>query len=177
MITKRSPTLNRMRSLFPLPTRLGGLGIIESASLDKEYKNILRATQPLISRVVQQSHELIDVCEQQQSIKYLVKRLKEQETKLDAETLTSKLSNDLKRAVDLSTEKGASLWLTDFAMETHGLHLANLSFDLRYAYNMAGDHLIYLTLVLVITSALSTTQCHIRSVRSIKVYIYVFARL
>ena len=119
---------------------MGGLGIIESALLDKEYKSVLRVTQPLISRVVQQIHELVDVCEQQQSIKYSVKRLKEQETKLDAETPTSKLSIDLKRAVDLSSEKGASLWLTVFAIETHGLHSANLSFEMLYAYNMAGDH-------------------------------------
>ena len=81
------------------------------------------------------------VCEQQHSIKYSVKRLKEQETKLDAETLTSKHSNDLKRAVDLSSEKGASLWLTVIAIETHGLH-SNLSFEMLYAYNMAGDHFI-----------------------------------
>ena len=120
---------------------------------------------------------MVDVCEQQQSIKYSVKRLKEQETKLDAETLTSNLSNDLKRAVDLSSEKGASLWLTVFAIENHGLHSANLSFEMLYAYNMAGDHFIYLTLVLVITSSLSSTQCHVHSVRSFKAFIYVFASL
>ena len=59
----------------------------------------------MINRVVQQSHELVDACEQLQSIKYLVKRIKAHETKLDAETLTLKLSNDLKRTVDLSSEK------------------------------------------------------------------------
>ena len=48
---------------------------------------------------------MVDVCEQQKSIKYLVKRLKEHETKLDTETLTWKLSNDLKRTGDLSSEK------------------------------------------------------------------------
>ena len=94
-----------MRSLFALLTCLGGLGIIESASHDKEYKNLPRVTQPLIPRVVHQSHELVDVCEQQQSIKYSVKHLNEQETKLDAKTLTSKLSNDLKCRVDLSSQK------------------------------------------------------------------------
>ena len=103
-ITKRPPTLNLMRSLFAFLTCLGGLGIIEPASLDKEYKNLPRVSQPLITRVVQQSHELVDVCEQQQSIKYSVKHLKEQETKLDAETLTSKFSNDLKCTVDLSSQ-------------------------------------------------------------------------
>ena len=95
-----------MRSLFGLLTCLCGLGIIEPASLDKEYKNSPRVTEPLITRVVvQQSHELVDVSEQQQSIKYSVKRLKEHETKLDAETLTSKLFNDLKCTVDLSSQK------------------------------------------------------------------------
>ena len=79
-------------SLFALPTRLGGLSTIKPASLDKGYKNSLKVTQALISRIIQQRHELGDECEQQRSIKDSVKRLKEHDTKLASETLTLKLS-------------------------------------------------------------------------------------
>lgn len=137
-LTSLPPPGDLMRNLLAFPPRLGGLGIIEPTSLQTEYTNSLKITEPLVSRLLQQDPQLGEIHEQQQCIKSSMKRLKNQAVNLAAEDLSSKLPSDLKRAMELATEKGASTWLTVLPLEVHNFALSKSEFRdalcLRYGW-------------------------------------------
>ena len=137
-LTGLLPPRETIRSLFALPACFGGMGIIDKKTLSAEYDYSLKVTEPLTSLILQQQLELRDTAQRQTSIKSDVQQLKRQATKTKADLVTSRLQADMKHAVDLAQEKGASMWLTVLPLQQHGFSLCKSEFCdalcLRYGW-------------------------------------------
>ena len=100
-ITDHHRTTQSERDLLALLVRLGGLGIINpSQDADLQYQASMKATAPLVEKIVLQVHETPDdavVCSLQQS----VRREKN-------EVLRTKL-NDIKNSLTLKTQRTVEL--------------------------------------------------------------------
>ena len=57
-----------MRKVFALPTRRGGLGIIDPSSLHREFAYSLKVTKPLTKLLLQQQNQMTEEISQQQSV-------------------------------------------------------------------------------------------------------------
>ena len=78
---------------------------------------------PLINRVINQEHTLGDCHTTQQQLKCLAKSRKHSKQKQDAENLQKQLPATLQRCMELSQEKGASVWLTALPIDNYGFAL------------------------------------------------------
>ncbi|XP_062508484.1 uncharacterized protein LOC134184756 [Corticium candelabrum] len=138
-ITNRSTPGDKMRRLFALPPRLGGLGIVDPRSLtcELEYSKLICA--PLVNRIVQQETNLDNVPTKQNSMKASIRQQKHLAQKSHSEITVNDLSVELKRSVELACEKGASCWLTAIPLEQHGFTLHKSAFRdalcLRYGWH------------------------------------------
>ena len=113
------------RALFSLPVRLGGLGICDPKShSDAEFDSSVKITSALVALIVQQELTFsIDTLEAQRSAKCEVVRMKHRAHDEVAATLCQSLPVGLQRIVTLSSEKGASSWLSALPVEEHGFAL------------------------------------------------------
>ncbi len=109
-----------MRKIFALPTRRGELGIIDPLSLHREFAYSLIVTEPLTKLILQQQNQMSEEVSQQQSVlKASLKRQKNLVINVTDKEISVNLDTNLKRAVDLAKEKGASVWLTALPIEEH----------------------------------------------------------
>ena len=124
-LTGQNALNDETRELMALPVRHGGLGIINPSHNNQiQHQSSEHITAPLVSLIVQQSHTYPQEAKAEQL------RAKEQAVKLrkqwDATTATElkdKLPNNIKRALEASTEKGASSWLATLPITEHGFAL------------------------------------------------------
>ena len=121
-LTGRSALSNDTRYLLALPVRHGELGIINPTRNSRFYhqssKNI---TAPLISLISEQSpiyHQ--EAKAQQLTAKREAIRQRKQRDLAAAAEVEEKLTNDMKRAMQVSTEKGASGWFATLPIAEHG---------------------------------------------------------
>ena len=132
------------RDLFSLPVRLGGLGICDPKShSDAEFDSSVKITSALVALIVQQELTFsIDTLEAQRSAKCEVVRMKHRAHDEVAATLCQSLPVGLQRIVALSSEKGASSWLSALPVEEHGFALHKSAFRdalcLRYGWLPSG---------------------------------------
>ena len=132
------------RALFSLPVRLGGLGICDPKShSDAEFDSSVKITSALVALIVQQELTFsIDTLEAQRSAKCEVVRMKHRAHDEVAATLCQSLPVGLQRIVALSSEKGASSWLSALPVEEHGFALHKGAFRdalcLRYGWLPSG---------------------------------------
>ena len=132
------------RALFSLPVRLGGLGICDPKShSDAEFDSSVKITSALVALIVQQELTFsIDTLEAQLSAKCEVVRMKHRAHDEVAATLCQSLPVGLQRIVALSSEKGASSWLSALPVEEHGFALHKGAFRdalcLRYGWLPSG---------------------------------------
>ena len=129
------------RDLMALPVRLGGLGIINPTRHNtlNHQSSLSTTTTPLISLILEQSHTYLQEtkAEQLQAKKEVKKNCRQQYTATVAE-LEVKLSNNMKRALQVLTASG---WLATLPIADHG-----------FALHKRGNHLIYLHIVFVVTN-------------------------
>ena len=124
------------RDILALPVRLEGLGIANpSSDANFDYTSSVKVTAPLVEQIVSQVHQLPDdslIRSVQQEVRAeRVKTLQER-----AERLKEVAPQKTRRALDLATEKGSSMWLTSLPLKEMGFNLNKREFrdglSLRY---------------------------------------------
>ena len=109
-LTGQSALSDETRDLMALPAQHGGLGIINptrnTTTHNQSSDNI---TAPLVSLILEQSHTYHHEAkaEQLRTKKEAVKRRKQLDSAVVAE-MEDKLAHNMKRAMQVSSEKGAS---------------------------------------------------------------------
>ena len=138
------PAINDLeRVLISLPVHLGGLGIVIPSHLSTvQFNTSLQVTKPLVDLIVEQSRSYpFDTILNQQSIKSQVKYENQCDRSQEAENLHQQLPDNLKRAMDLAQEKGASSWLSVLPLEELGFSLHKGAFrdavSLRYGWQLS----------------------------------------
>ena len=128
-LTGQSPPGDIVRKLLALPTHLGGLSLINpiEASVEQHHMSKLISA-PLVNQVIDQVQSLEDCHTSQQHLKSIAHSKKQSKRKEDAKNLYTRLPGDLQRCVELSQEKGASIWLTALPIENHGFTLHKSAF-------------------------------------------------
>ena len=138
-LTGQPPPGEQMRELLALPARLGGLGLTNPTLSAREQQNSSQQISgPLVSRIINQEHELGDCHSMQHHIKRNLKLTQNLRLKEHAKELQNNLTTSLQRSVELSQEKGASTWLTALPIKEHGFALHKAAFrdalSLRYGW-------------------------------------------
>ena len=134
-LTGQSALNDETRDLMALPVRHGGLGIINpTRNTRSHHQSSESITAPLV-----QSHTYDQEAkvEQLRAKKDAIKQHKQLDSAAAAE-LEDKLPNNLKRAIQVSKEKGASSWLATLPIAEHGFALHKGAFRdalcLRYGW-------------------------------------------
>ena len=111
--------------LFALPTRLGGLNLMNPVSSSNiQHQDSLKITKSLVDLILSQSTEYpYEVFTNQITVKIDIKSSRKRLSKEAADELRNPLPSLLQCAKDLSMEKGASSWLTVLLLEEHNFSL------------------------------------------------------
>ena len=99
----------QVRKLLSLPSRLGGLNIINPVEIAESQLGTI--TTPL-KMIIEQSDDIMFRTPQLEAVKSALHREKCQTNDAKAEQVKGEISATLQRAMDLGTEKCASTWLT-----------------------------------------------------------------
>ena len=130
------------RKLFSLPPSQGGLGIpIFNELADRELNNSQQVSEQLKLNIVAQ-HPPNNIC--RNTIASIKSNISLEKTKFNLETLESirsSFSEEKNKLIDISREKGASLWLTTLPIRDEGFQLDKQSFwdliKIRYGYQLS----------------------------------------
>ena len=127
------------RTLFSLPVRFGGLGIIiPSQTCDIQYENSRQITHELTNEVKKQQHSSEIDHNETRKLKQQIKNIKVERNKEIFEEVRGKISIENSKILDAITEAGASNWLNALPIKEHGFYLDKQSFwDALYLrYNL-----------------------------------------
>ena len=130
-----------LRKVCSLPARLGGLGLlnpVEEATHEYECSKIM--TQQITEAIYLQ-HEALAIDEKlEEEARIAVKGMKQEKIEALKEELSTYLSPDLLKLINLSAEKGASIWLTSLPLKEYGFRLSKQEFEdalcMRYDLRM-----------------------------------------
>ena len=133
------------RDVLSLPARFGGLGISKpNVICMNQYENSAKLSLPLARLIRRQEREL-DPEEVLQEVRHIRKSIdedSEQMHKLKLEHLLTQSSPALKFALKVTTEKGASSWVTAHPLLEHGtvLHKGDFvdAIYMRYGWVLPG---------------------------------------
>ena len=124
------------RDILALPVRFGGLGLTNPChEAKREYASSVKVTAPLVEQIESQAHQLPDeaLVKSAQNVTRS-ERIKELEER--AEQIKQVAPQKTRRALELATEKGASVWLTVLPLQELGFTLNKREFrdaiKLRY---------------------------------------------
>ena len=128
------------RQLISLPTKMGGLAIpIYTELSDEEFENSIKVTQSLSNAILQRKDSLNDY-NQSRSVKREIRSEKSKRHEAKRKTIIERLPIHQRRAVEISSEKGASIWLTTIPLIEEGYNIPkNVFWDLirlRYGWNL-----------------------------------------
>ena len=144
-ITGRVEVSDAERDLLALPTRLGGLGLINPAEVSHhEFKSSENVTAPLVTLILSQQQDIThEAIHHQQVAKANVRTSRKSHLATIANQLKERLPPCLKRSMELASEKGASSWLTALPITEHGftLHKGAFRDALCLRYNWQPTHL------------------------------------
>ena len=135
---------NDGRDLLALPVRLGGLGIVNPQTIsDSKFAASEKVTSPLVILILQQTLSFgSHIIDAQYLAKSEVISSKHQVEKERAASVCDSLPPDPKRIISLSSEKGASSWLSSLPVEEHGFALHKGAFRdalyIRYGWLLSG---------------------------------------
>ena len=124
------------RDVLSLPVRCGGLGFGNpQAEAARELNSSVETTAPLVDQIMSQQHQLPDDSAVK-SAKQTSRQKREEDVKEKVRSVYERAPNNLKRALDLSSEKGSSVWLTVVPLQELGFNLNKREFrdaiKLRY---------------------------------------------
>ena len=113
------------RQLISLPSRLGGLGIINPYDASAfQFAASQRVTGPLVSLILEQDSQFtVDVLNEQLALKREIHLENHCRTKNLAASLHPLLPAELQRARELACLKSASSWLTVLPLDEYGFSL------------------------------------------------------
>ena len=118
-----------MRLLLSQPARLGGMGFLNpSEESDFEYQNSKLITSQLTQAIFNQERELQVDEEALRNSKAEVREAKNARLAGQQEQLKNILSESMQRLVLLSSEKGASTWLSSLPLKAYGFRLNKQQF-------------------------------------------------
>ena len=139
-LTGQSPFNDTDRNMLALPTRLGGLGIINPSLMSSHhYTTSVNVTSALVNLVITRTTLMPPDLEIQEfeEKKLARNQRKAMETKSVTELLAI-LPAKQKRSVEIASEKGASSWLNALPIARHGFALHKSAFRdaicLRYGW-------------------------------------------
>ena len=120
---------DEMRKIFSLPARLGGLGFLNPViEADFDYEDSLAVTAQLTRAIYNQDSAYVeDSTVQAEAMKALAARKNERYQLFDIE-LKENISSKLYKLIKLSSEKGASNWLTSLTLMEFGFRLNKQEF-------------------------------------------------
>ena len=139
-LTGQNSCNDDMRDLLALPTRLGGLGIINPCKQSSgHFHSSESITAPLTNLVLQQSHAYpTEVKAEQIRARNSTRNQRRNSEQRRARDLQEKLPSSLQKSMSLASEKGASTWLSTLPIEEHGFALHKGGFRdalcLRYGW-------------------------------------------
>ena len=126
-----------------MPARHGGIAIPNPTKIsDREFASSQQATKPLTDLILANSSYLpSDAITEMSSLKKRIHRQNRSATQSAVDDLRPRLDDDLKRAIELASEKGASSWLTALPVTEHGFSLHKGAFHdalaLRYSWHLS----------------------------------------
>ena len=131
-----------LRKIFSLPARLGGLSIqIPNLEADNEYQYSLQATLQLKEAITAQKDSLVIDADRQKATLLEVRRTKDEKADHVRNEIKQVISEDRFKLMELSSEKGASSWLTSLPLKQFGFRLNKQEFvdaiTLRYDLKMS----------------------------------------
>ena len=127
-----------VRDLLALPVRLGGLGIVNPSKRATLHHNAFeKITTPLsVSSLC--SHRSTRCRSKPNRAKKSAQSQRRQSEKLKASEISENLPATLQKSMKISTEKGASIWLSTLPIQEHGFALHKGAFRdalcLRYGW-------------------------------------------
>ena len=126
------------RDILALPVRLGGLGVANpSSDANLECTSSVKVTAPLVEQMVHQLPEDSLIRSAQQEVR--TERAKNLEER--AVRLKEVAPQKTRRALNLASEKGSSMWLTSLPLKEMGFNLNKREFrdglSLRYDWPIA----------------------------------------
>ena len=124
-----------MRELLALPPRLGGIGLVNPATIKHSISKAI--CEPLIKIILQQQGNVLVVQQLQRQIKQQSKLEQRNEHVGRANDLNSHLSVEMQKCVSAAQEKGVSSWLSALPLTKHGfaLHKGDFRDALAIRYN------------------------------------------
>ena len=134
------------RSIFSLPTRMGGMGIANPVETSEfEYRASVTVTEQLKNIIINQLSNFDEFNHADvKSTKARVSsaRKEHHEEKLHQILANPSTSEGMKRALELSSEKGSSIWLSTNPSKDHGFYFNKVEFRdalcLRYDWQVKG---------------------------------------
>ena len=130
-----TPISETERNMYALPARYSGLGIVNPVrDSPLLYQDSLRITEGLKTLIKTSEPKLIIDVELQKKIKLDLKKKKEARYKAERAKVYSESSDEVQRAMNLASEKGASCLYTTLPLEIHGFTFdrnANFSISLE----------------------------------------------
>jgi len=128
------------RQLLSLPAKMGGLAIpIFSELSDQEFENSTKVTEATSNAILERRHFLEDY-NQSHNIKVEIRSEKNQRNETKQKIVFDNLPIIQRRAVEISLEKGASIWLTTLPLVDEGYAIPkNIFWDLirlRYGWTL-----------------------------------------
>ena len=128
------------RDLLGLPVRMGGLGFTDPVvTSSSEYEASIKATNPLVRRIVEQEHQPPDSPEIQ-TLQLRTRKQRDDCLSERLEQVKNSLPTKAKRAVELAIEKGSSNWLTVIPLKELNYNLNKKEFrdaiKLRYDWEI-----------------------------------------
>ena len=134
------PVSDDLRQICSLPARLGGLGVlVPPEESDMEYENSKIATAQLADAIFNQESRLVFDKEMHANALATVRQKKNERLAAMTEHVKAVVSESLHRLIELSSEKGASSWLTSLPLARFGFRLNKQQFQdaLCLRYNLA----------------------------------------
>ena len=142
--------------LLELPTRAGGLGIINPCTkAPVGYEASRGISAPLARQIIEQKWQLPDE-DEVKKIKSDVERENHINIKQKSKNLFETVSPSLQRAMELSQEKGSSSWLNVIPLKEMGFDLSKREFrdalQLRYDWSIPdSQQCVYAEITLIQT--------------------------
>ena len=123
-LTGHAPCSTEMRRLLSLPTRNGGLNIVNIAERQMNASKAITTVTPLKEMIMHRPKRLIHKT-QLKLIKAQLLCEKCQHTEATVQEVREQIPAPLQRAMDLGSEKGSSTWLTALPLQDQGFKLSD----------------------------------------------------
>ena len=141
ILTGQAAPSASMRALLALPTRFGGMGILNPTTTTiRQQEASRKVCAPLVKIILEQEGDALYARHQQESIKRNLRRLHANQMKTAADNVLAALGPMERQCAMAAQEKGTSAWLAAIPIQRHGFALTKGQFwdaiALRYGWQL-----------------------------------------